>query len=140
MSVPINPFFKVRSKNRLMYYNAKDFLHNWGRQQATGNEPLSSRIMELVGNTFSRWHGNWYHHVEYPDLGHLRDHIEGEDKEAALKAVSIPERKGLTIKLMLGEILTGSDVGRKADVYRIDPREIIVGVIPATSFPTIGRW
>ncbi len=142
LPVPINPFFEERSDNGLMYYNSKDYLHQWGRQPAAGDHPLAPRIMELLGNTFSRWHNNWYRHLEYPDLGHLRDHLEGEDRDATLRALSIPERKGLTIKLMLSEQLTGDlgrktgDLGRKAEVFRIDPREILVGVLPPFTLGT----
>ncbi len=136
-AVPINPFFEVRSKNGLMYYNTKDFLHNWGRQKAAENVPLSPRVMQLLGNTFSRWHNTWYKPVKYPSLGHLRDHLpEGE-----LPKLSIPERKGRTIQLMLGQILTWPEVdlathADKADVFRLDPEEVVVGVIPPFTLGT----
>ncbi len=122
LAVPINPFFEERSDNGLMYYNSKDFLHNWGRQPAAGDQPLSPRIMELLGNTFSRWHNNWYRHLEYPDLGHLRDCIAEADKDAALRLLTIPERKGLTIKMMLRQQLTG-DREAEAEVFHVHPLE-----------------
>jgi pyruvate-formate lyase/deferrochelatase/peroxidase EfeB len=130
-AVPINPFFETRSSNGFMYYNTKDYLHNWGRQPAACNHPLSPRIMELLGNLFSRWHNKWYFPELYPDLGHLRDFLSPEE----FKCCSIPERKGLSIKFMLAKQLTG-ELGREAGVFRIDPKEVIVGVIPPFTLGT----
>lgn len=136
--VPLAARFQVRSANGIQYYNTRDFLHRHGRQSAVEDRPLAPRIVTLLGNTFSRWHNNWYHRPTYPDLGHLRDHLPGataEAREAALTALSIPERKGLSIKLMLGKQLTGS-LGHRADVFRIDPEEVIVGVLPPFTLGT----
>ncbi len=131
ISVPINPFFKKRSANGFMYYNTKDFLYNMGCQPAAEDQPLSARIMELLGNTFSRWHNNWYHPLSYPDLGHLKDHISPDEFARA----SVAEKKGLSIKIMLGEQLSGP-LGIKARLFRIDPKEIIVGVVPPFTLGT----
>lgn len=132
--VSINDFFKVRSKNGYQYYNTKDFLHNFGRQAASGNEPLSPRIMGLLGNTFSRWHNNWYTHTEYPDPGHLKDHPDAPENWADL---SIAVRKGMSIGFML-DALTGGDkkMTDQAEVFRIDADEVLVGVLPPFTLGT----
>jgi len=145
INVPINAFFEKRSKNGLMFYNTKDFLHQWGKQPGADNEPLSPRIMELAANTFSRWHSRWYQRDEYPTLGHLKHYLP--DGKTELKNISIPERKGLAIKLTLGSLITRplgekdvtdfkfpdearrNAIIKEADCFRIGPKEIIVGVV-----------
>ncbi len=152
INVPINSFFEKRSKNGLMFYNTKDFLHQWGKQPGADNEPLSPRIMELAANTFSRWHNRWYKRDEYPTLGHLKHYLPGGRSE--LKKISIPERKGLAIKLTLGSLITRSldenegsafklpeearrrAIIKEADCFRIGPKEIIVGVVPPFTLGT----
>jgi len=134
LPVSINEFFQVRSENGLQYYNTKDFLHNLGRQPAAGQTPLSPRIMELLGNTFSRWHNNWYAHTEYPDMGHLKDNPDAPESWSELP---VAIRKGLSIKIMLSDLTGGNeDITRQADVYRIDDNEIIVGVLPPFTLGT----
>lgn len=137
IELPINDFFRVRSSNGLMYYNAKDYLHRWGAQPGAGDTGLSPRLMRLAGHMISRWHNNWYRHRTYPDLGHLRDHLNASDADAVLSEMSIVERKGLTNKIMLGELLTHPESkGVHPDVFRIDPNEIVVGVIPPFTLGT----
>lgn len=133
--VPINPFFVAMSKNGIMPYNTKEYLHREGRQPGADNKPLSARILELLGNTFSRWHNNWYEPRTYPDLGHLREHLQSGER---LTDLSIPERKGRSIQLMLGQVLSGFDPAtyREADMFRVDPREIVVGVVPPFTLGT----
>jgi len=127
LSVPINSFFQERSKNGYMFYNAKDYLHQMGN--VSQDCPLSERVIELLGIQFSRWHETWYKRRHNPPLGHITDHLSKDEGDQIMQQ-SVAIRKGMAIKLSLSKVLTSKDHGNIADVFRIDPKELIVGVLP----------
>lgn len=128
LSVPMNEFFDVRSKNGRMFYNTKDYLNKTGNRNAGPEmQPLpTDRVVELLGYSFSRWHDTWYRRRPVPELGHLKDYAgSGVD----LARISLAERKGLAVKKTLG-LLSSHPLGRQFDTYRIHPKELVVGVVP----------
>lgn len=130
LTVPMNEFFSTRSANGYMFYNSKDYLHHLGNhsKEAAELEPLpSDRVVELLGYTFSRWHDTWYRRRSAPELGHLKDHIQGGGPD--LMGLSLAERKGLATKRTL-ELLSSPEPGMAFDTYRIHPKELIVGSVP----------
>lgn len=136
LSVPMNAFFAVRSKNGRMYYNSKDYLHRAGNHlnDANFDPPLTDRVIELLGYTFSRWHDTWYHRRPQFELGHLKDYIGKARWDEALNK-SLAERKGMAVRetlklLSTHEAPAGNGLGEKFDTYRLHPRELIVGVVP----------
>ena len=120
-----------------MHYNSKHFLHCIWQEREKDDFPLTDRIIELLGNTFSRWHNSWYENPPFPSLpsleAYLKDPARGklsaEQQQEQLNA-SIAERKGLTIKYTLADLFSNADDTRGMDLFRIDPKEIIVGVLP----------
>jgi deferrochelatase/peroxidase EfeB len=115
--VEINQFFRIQSKSPYLFYNTKDFLHRiWDNRQERYEQlnlyPLTDRIINLLGNVFSRWHNNWYEPPVFPHLPSLAAYFEqnrerySEDKAEQMLAASIAERKGLAIKLTLGDLFT----------------------------------
>ena len=140
--------FTQRSSNGLMFYNHKDYLYTMAT--ATGAErqrldPPSSRVLQLLANTFSRWQDNWYFDRKQQELEHLSVYVErkhGAAKAAEVMSLSVAERMGWTVKVSLGDVFVSTEYGfrgRKsvdgdwingADTYRIHPQELIVGALP----------
>jgi pyruvate-formate lyase/deferrochelatase/peroxidase EfeB len=127
LTVLMNEFFDIRSKNRWLFYNTKDYLYRVGNRDVEFEPPVTDRVIELLGYTFSRWHDTWYRRRAAPELGHLKDYL-GENEQELLD-VSVAERKGLAVKKTL-ELLSSEEPGRAFDTYRIHPKEIIIGVVP----------
>ena len=71
--VPLNDYFDVRSDNGLMYYNNRDFLHKAQEANADG-DPISDRIMGLLGQTFMQRNDTWTKKVTMAPLGKLADY------------------------------------------------------------------
>jgi pyruvate-formate lyase len=143
--VEINPFFLERSKNGHMYYNSKDFLHNiWVNREKKEKDkfPISNRVIGLLENTFARWQNTWYEPPVLPSLPDLHDYLRDcsclsdEEKETITKG-SVAERKGFAIKSTL-DLFSDSKYCRKNnfDLFRIDPKELIVGVLPPFTLGT----
>lgn len=132
VDVPLNDYYNIRSKNGLMFYNNRDFLHQAQGVNANGVQ-ISDRIMILLGQTFSEWNDSWEKKVTMPALGHLQDHLTkakwksygeiGKSQSAAL-------RKGLAIKISLSDVLLTDIYKEKAGLNNIKPHEIIVGNMP----------
>jgi len=138
-AVPLNSFYDVRSKNGLMFYNNRDFLHRAQAANASEEDRISDRIMILLGQTFSAWNDTWEKVFEMPPLGHLKDYLKdnrwseyreiGDSTSAAL-------RKGLSIKISLSDVLQREVYRKKANLYNIKPHEIIVGNMPPLTLGT----
>lgn len=132
VDVPLNDYYNLRSKNGLMFYNNRDFLHQAQSVNADG-VAISDRIMLLLGQTFSEWNDSWEKIQSMPSLGHLSTHLNkpqwkkynkiGNSKSAAL-------RKGLSIKISLSDVLLSDSYKEKAGLNNIKPYEIIVGNMP----------
>lgn len=130
LTVPMNEFFDIRSKNGTMFYNTKDFLHQLGNRtdKTVCLDPLpTDRITELLGYCFGRWHDTWYKRRPAPELGHLEDYLEGD--EAAVMELSVAERKGYAVRKTL-DLLSWEERGRAFGLLRLHPKELIVGVVP----------
>ena len=130
LTVPMNAFFDLRSKNGFMFYNSKDYIHHLGNRSDKTKKltPLpTDRVVELLGYTFSRWHDTWYIRRPMPELNHLEEYLDNHDP--VLSGLSLAERKGLATKKTL-QLLTQPEMGIPFDTFRIHPKEIIVGVIP----------
>ncbi len=140
-NVEINPFFKERSKNGLMYYNSKDFLHEIWKQRVKDDFPLSDRVIELLGKTFTRWHNNWYEPPVFPSLPTLEEFLSDAKNGFSVKekntflSSSVAERKGLSIKFTLKDLFS-TEYCKDMDLFRIDPKELIAGVLPPFTLGT----
>jgi pyruvate-formate lyase/deferrochelatase/peroxidase EfeB len=159
LTVPMNTFFDVRSSNRYMFYNTKDYLHHLGNRtdKISTMKPWqpTDRVIELLGYLFSRWHDTWYKRRPAPELGHLRQYLDKDKKH--LLELPVPERKGIAIcttldllssydciplhpdedepgradpALLKSDSKSYGEAGRLFDTYRLHPREILVGVVP----------
>ncbi|ROR99009.1 Dyp-type peroxidase family [Sinobacterium caligoides] len=132
-TVPINEYYQERSQNGLMYYNNRDFLNQAQRNNGSGVDAISDRIMALLGQTFSRWNDTWSKKSLMPSLGHLQDYLKetrwqayrdyGDSDSAAL-------RKGLAIKISLSDVLQRQNYIDNAGLFTITANEIIVGNMP----------
>ncbi|VAW59517.1 hypothetical protein MNBD_GAMMA11-2900 [hydrothermal vent metagenome] len=138
VSVPLNNYFNLRSKNGLMYYNNRDYLHQ-AQNNNKGEAAISDRVIQLVAQNFSQWNDTWLKKVSMPSLGHLKDYLNesrwekykktGDSKSAAL-------RKGLAIKISLSDVLLRDNFRDDAGLYNIKPGEIIVGNMPPLTLGT----
>ncbi len=132
LSLP--PYFDVHSDNGFMYYNAKAFLKGANKGKATEGCPLSDRILLLIDRQFSRWHEAWYKKRETPPLGHLRDYLP--EDECDLLTASVALRKGKAIQLSLSEVLISEAYSKRARLFTVYAKELIVGNMPQLSLGT----
>jgi Dyp-type peroxidase family len=130
--------WQVRSKNGLMFYNSVDYLNAMGTGQYGPGDPPSQRILALLGKIFGRWRDKWYKPLDTPRMKPLSAYLE-RGEEGYLIA-PVPVRQGMSVKKMLGRVCTSTDypVPRdawcwRADVFRIDPHDILAGVMPELS-------
>ncbi len=140
--VEINSFFKIKSKSPYMYYNTKDYLNSIWEDRNRDPYPVTDRVITLLGDTFSRWHHTWYVPPVFPVLPDMEAFLgENEEKYSkeearAFLTSSIAERKGLAIKFTLGDLFTDEAFCRETEMFRIDPKEVIVGVLPPYTLGT----
>ncbi len=130
--------WRVRSKNGLMFYNSVDYLNVMGTGQYGPGDPPSQRILALLGKVFGRWRDKWYKSLDTPRMRPLAAHLD-RGEEHYLTA-PVPVRQGLSVKKMLGRVCTTTEypVPREswcwqADVFRIDPHDVLAGVMPELS-------
>ncbi len=130
--------WQVRSKNGLMFYNSVDYLNAMGTGQYGPGDPPSQRILALLGKVFGRWRDKWYKPLDTPRMQPLAAYLE-RGEEGYLVA-PVPVRQGLSVKKMLSRVCTTTDypVPRdswcwRADVFRIDPHDLLAGVMPELS-------
>lgn len=131
---PLPDYFDVHSDNGYMYYNAKAFLAGANQGKATRDCPLSERILYLVDRQFSRWHTSWYQKRETPPLGHLRDHLAADEEWILCAPIAL--RKAKSIQLSLSKVLISPEYSRRARLFSIDAKELIVGNMPQISLGT----
>lgn len=139
--VTMNDFFAERSKNGYMFYNSKDYLHQIGTGKYDPKPGLSDRVVELLAINFSRWNETWYTFRTTPPLPHLEDYLRdktdmSEKEIQKIMNSSVAIRKGLAIKYSLTGALIEPEYAEKADLFRLGPKEIIVGVMPALTLGT----
>jgi pyruvate-formate lyase/deferrochelatase/peroxidase EfeB len=127
LTVMMNGFFDIKSKNDKLFYNSKNYLYEVGNLKTKFNPPVTDRVLELLGYTFSRWHDTWYKRRPAPELLHLSDYLEDDEKWYLNSSVAL--RKGIATKKVL-QLLSEEDPGRKFDTFRLHPKELIVGVVP----------
>lgn len=134
--------WRVRSKNGLMFYNSVDYLNAMGTGQYGPGDPPSQRILALLGKVFGRWRDKWYEPLDTPRMKPLAAYLDpGEEHYVDPRSPApVPVRQGLSVKKMLGRVCTTTDypVPRdswcwQADVFRIDPQDILAGVMPELS-------
>jgi len=130
--------WRVRSRNGLMFYNSVDYLNAMGTGQYGPGDPPSQRILALLGKVFGRWRDKWYKPLDTPRMQPLAAYLE-RGEEQYLTA-PVPVRQGLSVKKMLGRVCTTTDypIPREAwcwqaDVFRIDPHDLLAGVMPELS-------
>jgi Dyp-type peroxidase family len=128
--------WRVRSKNGWMFYNSNDYLTVMGTDRYP--DPPSQRILHLIGNIFSLWRDHWYQVRDIPEVPHLRNYLEPD--EAWVMEAPIPIRKGMAIKKSLSFVNTNPYYPQtsemyawQADQFRIDPMDILFGVMPELS-------
>jgi Dyp-type peroxidase family len=132
------PFWRVRSDNGLMFYNSADYLNIMGTGQYGPGDPPSQRILALLGKVFGRWQDKWYRDLDTPRMQPLTAYLDPGEEHFA--DAPVPIRQGLSVKKMLGRVCTTTEypVPRdswcwQADVFRIDPHDILAGVMPELS-------
>nr|MDQ5864816.1 Dyp-type peroxidase [Chloroflexota bacterium] len=137
----VDPHWEVRSGNGLMFYNSHDYLTQMGTGRYGPGDPPSQRILNLSGKIFSRWKDNWYKQRSSPRVPHLREFLDPSEQDILQASVAI--RKGMAIKKSLTEVHTNQQYPQtpdtyawKADLFRIDPADILVGVMPELSLGT----
>ena len=135
-SFEVDPHWQARSKNGWMFYNSNDYLTVMGTDRYP--DPPSQRILHLISNIFSLWRDHWYQVRNIPRVPHLRNYLGKEEK--SIMQASIPIRKGMAIKKSLTFVHTNpyypqmpSMYSWKADQFRIDPMDILFGVMPELS-------
>lgn len=131
-----DPHWQIRSKNDWMFYNSNDYLTVMGTDLYP--DPPSERILHLIGNIFSLWRSHWYQVRNIPRIPHLENFLE-KDEKWVMKA-PIPVRKGMAIKKSLSLVNTNPHYPQSPDMYswqadqfRIDPRDILFGIMPELS-------
>jgi Dyp-type peroxidase family len=137
----LDAHWDIRSKNGLMFYNSPDYLHVMSTGRYLQGDAPSSRILSLIGKIFSRWQDNWYQVRVSPRIRHLEHFLSESEKEIMQASVAI--RKGMAIKKSLTVVLTNDRYPQtpetyawQADLFRIDPADILVGIMPEL---TLGR-
>ncbi|NOY72094.1 MAG: Dyp-type peroxidase [Gammaproteobacteria bacterium] len=136
--VPLNDYYNYRSKNGLMYYNNRDFLHQ-AQQDDTNTLKISDRILLLLSQTFSRWNDTWEKKPTMPALGKLQDYLQEarwQDYKWVGESTSAALRKGLAIKVSLSDVLQREVYRSSAGLHNIKPYEIIVGNMPPLTLGT----
>ena len=140
VAVPINEYFEVRSKNGLMFYNNRDYIHQL-RAGKTDME-ISDQILELLADTFDTWNDTWEKKVSMPSLGHLQQYLDEprwKEFKSVGKSSSPALRKGLATKISLSDVLLREQFHLQANLYNIKPMEIIVGNMPPLTLGTGSR-
>jgi pyruvate-formate lyase/deferrochelatase/peroxidase EfeB len=127
LTVQMNKFFDVKSKNEKLFYNSKNYLYEVGNQKTKFDPPVTDRVLELLGYTFSRWHDTWYKRRPVPELSHLSEYLKADEKWYLNSSIAL--RKGIATKRVL-QLLSEEEPGRKFDTFRLHPKELIVGVVP----------
>lgn len=145
--VDLDEHWDVQRKNKYLYYNHKQYLHDIekGKDKLDG---VSTRVIRLLQYTFEQWNNVWYKKADVPDIPDLSEMLGDKEKNVLKKSVSF--RKGLAIKKSLGELFTTASIeekikkpsefyGWKADLFNIHPDEIIVGRMPKVSTLGLGK-
>ncbi|KAH6871544.1 pyruvate formate lyase-domain-containing protein [Thelonectria olida] len=131
-----DPHWSVRSPNGYLFYNSQDYLHQMSEGRYVGGDPPSDRLLSLLARTFSHWRDGWMDRQNFPRLPPLTKFFKGEEKKIMKEPV--PVRKALANLKALTLSLSAPDskLARHNGLLRIDPKELIVGVIPDF---TLGR-
>jgi Dyp-type peroxidase family len=125
-------YWNRRSKNGYMFYNSMDYLHYMGTRKYGENDAPSERVVRLAGQTFSRWRDNWYRKLIAPQVPHLENFLDDDEQKILHASVAI--RKGMANKKSLERVFTvANEYTKVGDLFRIDPKELVVGVMPLLS-------
>ncbi|CAM1510811.1 Fc.00g083240.m01.CDS01 [Cosmosporella sp. VM-42] len=133
-----DPHWSVRSPNGYLFYNSQDYLHQMAEGRYIGGDPPSDRLLGLMSRTFSHWRDGWMDRRNFPRLPHLTNFYTNDEEKKEIMEAPVPIRKALanlkTLTLSLSA--PDSDIARHNGLLRIEPKELIVGVIPDF---TLGR-
>ncbi|KAM0342541.1 hypothetical protein ACHAPU_009515 [Fusarium lateritium] len=128
----------VRSPNGYLFYNSQDYLHQMSQGHYIGGDPPNDRLLSLLGRTFSHWRDGWMDKRNFPRLPHLTEFYSKDEERKKVMQEPVPVRKGLanlkTLTLSLSAPKSGK--AHHNGLLRIEPKELIVGVIPDF---TLGR-
>jgi Dyp-type peroxidase family len=131
--------WRKRSQNGFMFYNSNDYLTQLGKGNYKPGDPPSQRILHLIGNIFSLWRDHWYQKRDIPKIPHLQNFLRGGAGNRNMQR-PVAIRKGLAIKYTLREVLTNRAFPQTekqhawhADTFRIDPRDVLFGIMPELS-------
>jgi Dyp-type peroxidase family len=134
----VDEHWAVRSANGLMFYNTPDYLNVMGTGGYAPGDGPSTRILGLLGRIFERWQANWYQVRVSPRVPHLSEYL-GPGEEHLLQA-SVAVRKGLAVQRTLTRVVTNEAFPQtpdlyawQADLFRIDPEDVLAGVMPELS-------
>jgi len=132
-----DPHWQVASPNGYLFYNSQDYLHQMADERYVGGDPPSPRVLSLLARTFSHWRDSWMKLQVFPRLPHLETLVPPAEAESTMKA-PVALRKGLANRETLAHLLSApsSEIARANGLLRIDPKELIVGVMPDF---TLGR-
>ncbi|KAF4448517.1 dyp-type peroxidase family protein [Fusarium austroafricanum] len=131
----------VRSPNGYLFYNSQDYLHQMAQGNYIGGDAPGGRLLSLLGRTFSHWRDGWMDKQNFPRLPELQS-FYGKDERDKIMQEPVPVRKALANLKTLSVELSDPDskskrtAARHNGLLRIDPKELIVGVIPDF---TLGR-
>ncbi|KAF2466088.1 dyp-type peroxidase family protein [Lindgomyces ingoldianus] len=131
-----DPHWQVSSPNGYMFYNTQDYLHKMGQGTYKGGDPPTPRLLSLLSRTFNHWRDGWLHTQRFPRLPPLSQFEGVSEQELAKRPVAV--RKGQANYHTLADILSKPDskIAAQNSLLRIEPNELIVGVIPDF---TLGR-
>ncbi|KAI1881549.1 hypothetical protein JX265_000375 [Neoarthrinium moseri] len=141
-----DPHWKVRNpKNRYLFYNTQDYLHQMGQQLYKGGDPPTLRVLSLMARSFNHWHDGWVHRVHMDRLPHLsklledvskRRIMEDASERTSLEDTSVPVRKSVANFITLSNLLSDPDskIAKDNGLLRIYGNELIVGQIPDFTF------
>lgn len=134
----LDPFWSESSPNGLMFYNSEHWLNTMGTGRYAPGDPPSQRILGLAAKVFSKWRDNWYFEFDIPYFPNTLKEELGAPEDYA--EIPIPIRRGEAMKRMLGQYMSAREYPRnpeswyfKADQFRVDPQDILLGVMPELS-------
>lgn len=134
----LDPLWATRSRNGLMFYNSNDYLFTMATGRYQPGDAPTPRILKLLAAAASRWRDNWYAYIDIPRIPHLRDFLAPDEQHLLSAPVAV--RMGMAVKKSLTEVHTNTGFPQtpdhlawQEDVFRIDPDDVLFGVMPELS-------
>lgn len=134
----VAPLWDVRSANGLMFYNSRDYLRAMAAGDYAAGDPPSDRILGLLGKVFARWENKWYRTLDTPRVPPLERFLDPGEEDVLAAPVIV--RRAHSFHRMLTRVWTTTELplrrdtpAWKADLFRVDPDDVLVGVMPELS-------